>query len=88
MQKIKEYKDKLEAVGVFIEAEEMLYIVLDGLPTEFYPFCSAMRTRNDSISFEELHVLIHLTRTLNLLKIHYTWQWWDKTLKVLQVTLL
>jgi hypothetical protein len=36
----------------------MLYIVLDGLPTEFYPFCSAMRTRNDSISFEELHVLM------------------------------
>uniref|UniRef100_A0A2N9HLR0 Reverse transcriptase Ty1/copia-type domain-containing protein n=1 Tax=Fagus sylvatica TaxID=28930 RepID=A0A2N9HLR0_FAGSY len=58
MQKIKECKDKLEAVGVFIEAEELLYIVLDGLPTEFYPFCSAMRTRNDSVSFEELHVLM------------------------------
>ena len=58
MQKIKECKDKLEVVGVFIEAKEMLYIILDGLPTEFYPFCSAMRTRNDSISFEELHVLM------------------------------
>ena len=58
MQKIKECKDKLEAVGAFIEVEEMLYIILDGLPTEFYPFCLAMRTRNDSISFEELHVLM------------------------------
>jgi hypothetical protein len=58
MQKIKECKDKLEAVGVFIEDEELLHIVLDGLPTEFYPFCSAMRTRNEPISFEELHVLM------------------------------
>jgi hypothetical protein len=58
MQKIKECKDKLEAIGVFVEDEELLHIVLDGLPTEFYPFCLAMRTRNDSIGFEELHVLI------------------------------
>jgi hypothetical protein len=45
-------------VGVFIEAEEMLYIILDGLPIEFYHFCSAIRTINDSINFEELHVLM------------------------------
>jgi hypothetical protein len=30
----------------------------------------------------------HSPRTLNLLKIHYTWQWWDKALKVIQVTTL
>ena len=32
MQKIKECKDKLEAVGVTMEDEELLHIVLDGLP--------------------------------------------------------
>ena len=58
MQKLKECKDKLEAVGVFIEDEELLHIILDGLPTEFYPFCSAMRTRNEPISFKELLVLM------------------------------
>ncbi|GMY34681.1 cytokinin riboside 5'-monophosphate phosphoribohydrolase log1 [Fagus crenata] len=58
MQKLKECKDKLEAVGVFIEDEELLHIIQDGLPTEFYPFCSAMRTRNEPISFEELLVLM------------------------------
>jgi hypothetical protein len=58
MQKLKECKDKLEAVGIFIEDEELLHIILDGLPTEFYPFCSAMRTINEPISFEELLVLM------------------------------
>jgi hypothetical protein len=58
MQKLKECKDKLEAVGVFIEDEELLHIILDGLPTEFYPFCLAMRTRNEPITFKELLVLM------------------------------
>uniref|UniRef100_A0A2N9H719 Uncharacterized protein n=1 Tax=Fagus sylvatica TaxID=28930 RepID=A0A2N9H719_FAGSY len=30
----------------------------NGLPTEFYPFCLAMRTRNEPITFEELLVLM------------------------------
>ena len=58
MQKIKECKDKLEAVGVFIEEEEVLHIVLDGLSDELYPFCTALRTQNEPVSLEELHVLI------------------------------
>ena len=58
MQKLKECEDKLEAVGVFIEDEELLHIILDGLPTEFYPFCSTTRTRNETITFEELLVLM------------------------------
>uniref|UniRef100_A0A2N9HD04 CCHC-type domain-containing protein n=1 Tax=Fagus sylvatica TaxID=28930 RepID=A0A2N9HD04_FAGSY len=56
--KLKECKDKLEAVGVFIEDEELLHIILDGLPTEFYPFCSTTRTINEPITFEELLVLM------------------------------
>jgi hypothetical protein len=59
MQKIKECKNKLEAVGVFVDDEELLRIVLDGLPTEMYPFCTAMRTQNEPIGLEELHVLIN-----------------------------
>ncbi|GMY39526.1 hypothetical protein FCV25MIE_34770 [Fagus crenata] len=58
MQKLKECKDKLEAVGVFIEDEELLHIILDGLPTKFYPFYLAMRTRNEPTTFEELLVLM------------------------------
>jgi hypothetical protein len=45
-------------VGVFIEEEKVLHIVLDGLFDEFYPFCTALRTRNEPISLKELHVLI------------------------------
>ena len=32
MQKIKECKNKLEAIGVIMEDKELLHIVLDGLP--------------------------------------------------------
>jgi hypothetical protein len=38
MQKLKECKYKLEAVGFFIEDEKLLNIALDGLPTKFYTF--------------------------------------------------
>jgi hypothetical protein len=58
MLKIKECKDKLEAVGVIMEDEESLHIVLDGLPQNFYYFCSAMRTRSDTMSFEQILVLL------------------------------
>ena len=57
MQKIKKCKDKLEAVGVIMEDKELLHIVLDGLPQNFYHFYSAMRTRSDNASFEQLLVL-------------------------------
>ena len=46
-------------MGAFVEDEELLHIVLDGLPTEMYPFCTTMRTRNEPIGLEELHVLIN-----------------------------
>ena len=46
-------------MGVFVKDEELLHIVLDSLPTEMYPFCTAMRTRNEPIGLEELHVLIN-----------------------------
>ena len=58
MLKIKECKDKLEVVGVIMEDGELLHIVLDGLPQNFHHFCLAMRTRSDTVSFEQLLVLL------------------------------
>uniref|UniRef100_A0A2N9JAC3 Retrotransposon Copia-like N-terminal domain-containing protein n=1 Tax=Fagus sylvatica TaxID=28930 RepID=A0A2N9JAC3_FAGSY len=51
-------RDKLSAVGVLVDNEELLHMILKGLPKEFAPFASAIRTRDDSISFEKLSVLL------------------------------
>uniref|UniRef100_A0A2N9IP51 Reverse transcriptase Ty1/copia-type domain-containing protein n=1 Tax=Fagus sylvatica TaxID=28930 RepID=A0A2N9IP51_FAGSY len=51
-------RDNLAAVGIHTDNEELLHIVLKGLPREFSSFCSAIRTRDDSISFEKLSVLL------------------------------
>uniref|UniRef100_A0A2N9G1P2 Integrase catalytic domain-containing protein n=1 Tax=Fagus sylvatica TaxID=28930 RepID=A0A2N9G1P2_FAGSY len=45
-------------VGVEVDDEELLHVVLKGLPSEYDAFCSTMRTRDRSISCEELHVLL------------------------------
>jgi hypothetical protein len=58
LHKIKEARDKLVSVGVFIDDEEILHIVLQGLPTEFHSFTSAMLTKNEAVTFEELHTLM------------------------------
>ena len=41
---VKEIKDKLGSVGVNVDDEDLLHVVLKGLPPEYDPFCSAMRT--------------------------------------------
>uniref|UniRef100_A0A2N9HVF5 Reverse transcriptase Ty1/copia-type domain-containing protein n=1 Tax=Fagus sylvatica TaxID=28930 RepID=A0A2N9HVF5_FAGSY len=58
LQRIKNTKDKLSAVGVLVDNEELLHMVLKGLPKEFSSFASAIRTRDDTISFEKLSVLL------------------------------
>jgi hypothetical protein len=58
LQRIKNTRDKLSAVGVLVDNEELLHMILKGLPKEFAPFASAIRTRDDSISFEKLSVLL------------------------------
>uniref|UniRef100_A0A2N9EHV2 Retrotransposon Copia-like N-terminal domain-containing protein n=1 Tax=Fagus sylvatica TaxID=28930 RepID=A0A2N9EHV2_FAGSY len=57
-ERIKSTRDKLFAVGVLVDNEELLHMVLKGLPKEFAPFASAIRTRDDTISFEKLSVLL------------------------------
>uniref|UniRef100_A0A2N9I8B6 CCHC-type domain-containing protein n=1 Tax=Fagus sylvatica TaxID=28930 RepID=A0A2N9I8B6_FAGSY len=58
LQKVKNTRDKLIAVGTLIDNEELLHIILKGLPREYGPFCSAIRTRNEPVSFEEIMVLL------------------------------
>ena len=58
MQKIKVARDKLLAVGVPVDNEELICIVLKGLPREFAHFCSAIRTRSDPIIYEQLAIML------------------------------
>uniref|UniRef100_A0A2N9IHB0 Reverse transcriptase Ty1/copia-type domain-containing protein n=1 Tax=Fagus sylvatica TaxID=28930 RepID=A0A2N9IHB0_FAGSY len=58
LQKIKEARDKLAAVGTIVDDEDLLHIVLKGLPSEYESFSSAMLTKSESVPFEELHVLM------------------------------
>ncbi len=41
---VKEIRDKLGSVGVNVDDEDLLHVVLKGLPPEYDPFCFAMRT--------------------------------------------
>uniref|UniRef100_A0A2N9ET27 Uncharacterized protein n=1 Tax=Fagus sylvatica TaxID=28930 RepID=A0A2N9ET27_FAGSY len=58
LQKVKNTRDKLNAVGTLIDNEELLHIILKRLPREYGPFCSAIRTRNEPVTFEEIMVLL------------------------------
>lgn len=58
LQKIKITRNKLLAVGVIVDNEEPLCIVLRGLPREFAHFCSANHTRSDTIPYEQLAIML------------------------------
>jgi hypothetical protein len=58
LHKIKEARNKLVSVGIHIDDEKILHIVLQGLPSEFHSFTSAMLTKNEAVKFEELHTLM------------------------------
>ena len=49
--KIKDCRDKLEAVGVHVEDEELLHIIPDGQPQGYYSFISTLRTRDNPIGY-------------------------------------
>ena len=55
LQKIKVVRDKLMAVGVILDDEELLHIAIKGLPKEYNAFRSAIRTQ---VSFDELTTLL------------------------------
>lgn len=54
LQKIKVVRDKLMAVGVHLDDEELSHIAIKGLPKEYSAFSSAIRTRNTTLTFDEL----------------------------------
>jgi hypothetical protein len=56
LQKIKDTRDRLGVVGVQVDNEEILHIVLKGLPYEYHAFYTAIHTHNDATSFEDVHV--------------------------------
>ena len=59
LQKIKVIRDKLMAIGVLLDDEELLHVAIKGLPKEFSAFRSAIRTRSTKISFDELAILLN-----------------------------
>ena len=78
LQKVKDARDRLAAVGVQIDNKEILHIVLRGLPHEYHAFSIAIRTRNDATSFEDIHVLLiaeeqSLKSSIDLAKDHLIW---------------
>ena len=59
LQKIKVVRDKLLAVGVIVDDEELLHITLKGLPKEYNAFRSAIRTRSTHVSFNDLSTMLN-----------------------------
>ena len=58
-QKIKQFRDKLTAISVVLDDEDLLHIAHDGLPSEYDSFSSAIRTCNDALIVEELNTLLN-----------------------------
>ncbi|KAL0004638.1 hypothetical protein SO802_012199 [Lithocarpus litseifolius] len=58
-QRIKQIRDKLAVVLVILDDEELLHVALDGLPSEYASFSSAIRTRSDFLLVEELNTLLN-----------------------------
>ena len=58
-QKIKVVRDKLLAIGVIIDDEELFHITIKGLSKEYNAFRLAIRTRSTLLSFDELFTLLN-----------------------------
>ncbi|XP_022150845.1 uncharacterized protein LOC111018892 [Momordica charantia] len=58
VKRIKEIKDKFANVSITINDEYLLIYALNGLSTEYNTLSTSMRTRAQSVSFEELHVFM------------------------------
>uniref|UniRef100_A0A2N9INQ5 Retrotransposon Copia-like N-terminal domain-containing protein n=1 Tax=Fagus sylvatica TaxID=28930 RepID=A0A2N9INQ5_FAGSY len=48
----------IKKVGVHSDHEELLHVILKGLPKEYAPFASAIRTRDGILSLEKLSILL------------------------------
>ena len=59
LQKIKVVRDKLLAVGVIADDEELLHITLKGLPKEYNAFRSAIWTMSTHVIFNDLSAMLN-----------------------------
>ena len=58
-QRIKEIRDKLGAVIVCVDEEELIHLALEVLPPKYDAFCLAIQTKNDVVTLEELSTLLN-----------------------------
>ena len=58
-QRIKEIHDKLGAVAVCVDEEKLIHLALEALPPKYDAFCSAIRTRSDVVTLEEMNTLLN-----------------------------
>lgn len=58
-QRIKEIRDKLVAIVVCVDEEELIHLALEALPPKYNTLRSAIRTRNDILTLEELNTLLN-----------------------------
>lgn len=49
----------MAAVSVILDDEDILHVAIDGLPSEYDSFSSAMRTCSDILIVEELNTLLN-----------------------------
>ena len=49
----------MSVVAVFVDEEDLIHLALEALSPEYDTFCSAIRTRNDVFSPEELNILLN-----------------------------
>ena len=58
LQRIKVARDKLMAVGILVDEEELLHIALKGLSKDFNSFRPTIHTRSAQLTFDELNTLL------------------------------
>ena len=49
----------MSAIVVCVDEEDLIHLALEALSPEYDAFCSAIRTRNDVFSLEELNILLN-----------------------------
>ena len=64
-QRIKEIRDKLVAIVVCVDEEELIHLALEALASEYDAFCYEIRTRNDILTLEELNTLLNVEEQSN-----------------------
>lgn len=58
VQRVKDIVNRLAAVSVIIDSEDLIIYTVNGLPSAYNIFKTSLRTRSDKLTFDELHVLM------------------------------